>query len=95
MIFPRIKVILRFSLVLENFYCIEKEVLERNDEELLKMRQSKSVAQEMCIFYRFVNERHRCSTTFAFYGQESIFSFFDKNYTIIVITTYHEKFVHS
>lgn len=44
-------------------------------------------------FYRFVNERCRCSTTSAFYGQESLF-FFHKNYTIIIITSYHEKFVH-
>lgn len=38
-----------FSLVLENFSCIEKQVLERNDEELLKMRPSENVAQEMCV----------------------------------------------
>lgn len=98
LIFPRVEVIWGFRLANETFYCIEKLVLQRNDEGLLKMRWSESVAREMCIFsvalLQIVNERYRYSTTSAFYGQESLFFLFHINYTVIIIPAYCEKFVH-
>jgi len=48
--FPRIEIIWGFSLATQKFSCIEKQVLQRNDNELWKMRQPESVLEETCTF---------------------------------------------